>query len=290
MSPLVSVLGFLLVLGVLWDVFQNLWHPSARGRTNRVVLAIVRRTTPRLGRRARQLAGPVTMVGAIAVWTALAVAGWTLVYWPHMPGAFSYDPGLEPTARNDLADSLYLSLVTVATLGYGDIVPTTVWLRLLAPVQALMGLTMLTASVSWILQVYSAVTDRRVAAVRLAALRRAGISNVLHEMSDPTAARTVEDVATAMAAVRVDLTQYAETYYFQETDQDTALAANLGFAYELMENARQSSGTDLPVVAEVLAHALDDFARLIDDQFLRSGLDTRAVLDAYAADQGHRVE
>ena len=287
MSPLVSVLGMLIVLAVLWDIFRNLWHPSARGRTNRVVLAVVRRLSPRLGRRARQVAGPLAMVGAVVSWTVLAIVGWTLVYWPHMPGSFAHDPGLEPASRSHLLDSLYLSMVTVATLGYGDIVPADLWLRLLAPLQALMGLTLLTAAVSWFLQVYSAVTDRRVVAVRLAALRRAGIQEALHRLNGAAAARMLEDVATGLAAARVNLTQYAETYYFQETDTDTALAANLGFALDLAAEARRSPEPDLQLAAEVLGNALDDFAHLVDQQYLRTGQGTRAVLTEYAADQGH---
>jgi hypothetical protein len=64
-------------------------------------------------------------------------------------------------------DALYLSTVAMSTLGFGDIVPVDGWLRLVVPVQALVGFLLLTAAVSWVLQVYPAPARRRVLAVRL---------------------------------------------------------------------------------------------------------------------------
>ncbi|GAA3309170.1 hypothetical protein GCM10020295_73130 [Streptomyces cinereospinus] len=47
------------------------------------------------------------------------VLGWAIVYWPHMPAAFTFSPGSEAAQEPALLDSVYLSLVTVATLGLG---------------------------------------------------------------------------------------------------------------------------------------------------------------------------
>nr|WP_281360133.1 potassium channel family protein [Isoptericola halotolerans] len=61
-----------------------------------------------------------------------------------------------------VVDALYLSLVSLTTVGYGDITPLTPWLRIAAPVEGLLGFALLTAAVSWVLQVYPALTRRRV--------------------------------------------------------------------------------------------------------------------------------
>jgi hypothetical protein len=90
------------------------------------------------------------MVAVTGLWTVLIVLGWTLVYWPHISHGFSYAEGLQPTVRTDFLDALYLSLVMVATLGLGDIVPDDGWLRIVAPLQALVGFALLTALVSWV--------------------------------------------------------------------------------------------------------------------------------------------
>ena len=78
----------------------------------------------------------------------------------HVGGLLVEPPGLEPSERIDLLDSLYLSLVTVAALGYGDIVPTYAWLRLVSPLEALIGCALLTAAVSWILQIHPALARK----------------------------------------------------------------------------------------------------------------------------------
>ncbi|WP_405772105.1 potassium channel family protein [Streptomyces sp. NBC_00080] len=47
-----------------------------------------------------------------------------------MPEAFSFSGTLKPSEHSGPVDALYLSLVTVATLGLGDIAPSADWLRI----------------------------------------------------------------------------------------------------------------------------------------------------------------
>lgn len=94
------------------------------------------------------LAGPSTLVAVIAGWVVLLWAGWALVYWPRLPEQFSFSPGIDPRIRGGFVDALYLSLMTMTTLGYGDVTPSTGWMRILATLQALTGFGLLTASVT----------------------------------------------------------------------------------------------------------------------------------------------
>jgi Ion channel len=72
-----------------------------------------------------------------------------------------------------LVDALNVSLVTLTTLGFGDVTPTDAWLRLLAPIEALLGFGLLTASISWLLLIYPALSRRRSLAYEVALLRQA---------------------------------------------------------------------------------------------------------------------
>ena len=67
-----------------------------------------------------------------------------------------------------------ISLVTISTLGFGDVHPATDWLRIVNPLEALFGFALLTVVVAWMLQVYPALSRRRVIALHLSALKRAG--------------------------------------------------------------------------------------------------------------------
>lgn len=74
-----------------------------------------------------------------------------------MPEGFNFGSSLDPHRSSDAVATLDLSLATVGTLGFGDILPADPVLRVLAPVQALLGFVLLTAAISWVLQVYPAL-------------------------------------------------------------------------------------------------------------------------------------
>ena len=286
---LITGVGAVVVLAVLRDIFHTLWHPSGRSGLGRNVMAAVWRAgRPRRGRRrVSVLAGPLSMVVVVLAWVALIVLGWTLVYWPHLQDGFFITGALQETSRGGFLDALYLSMVTVATLGFGDIVPTDEWLRIAVPVQALLGFALLTAAVTWVLQIYPALTRRRALAIRLSLLRRADAVRVLAGEDVPMAANLLEDIAGELVQARVDLTQYAETYYFRDGDESASLAATIEAALQLAHAAESSPRADLRFAGKLLDLALGDFARLLDEQFLRVGGPPQAVLAAYAADHGH---
>lgn len=288
MAWLVSVAGAVLVLAVLQDIFHTLWHPSGRGRITRVVMVAVWRAAGRSGRtRARELAGPLAMVCVVMTWTGLVVVGWTLVYLPHMPDAFAFSPGLDAASRSALLDSLYLSTVSVSTLGYGDIVPTAGWLCAVAPLQALVGFVLLTAAVSWVLQVYPALARRRALAIRLAMLEGKDAARTLHELEPASAARLLDVLAGDLIQIRVDLTQYEETYYYGESDPKTALPATLPYLRQLGAAGRASRSPTVRSAAETLDESLEDFCVVLRDQHGRRGEDVVAVLRDYAKEHGH---
>lgn len=164
----------MLVLVVTWDVFHTLLHPKGQGRLSKTLMHAVWMTSRHLGTYGRSLSGAVAMVAAIGGWGVLMLVGWALIFWPWMPEGFLYATGTDPATRSTVVDAVYLSLVSLTTLGYGDITPLTPWLRFAAPVEGLLGFALLTAAVSWVLQVYPALTRRRVLALRLMTLHRSG--------------------------------------------------------------------------------------------------------------------
>jgi hypothetical protein len=102
------------------DAFDALFHAEGRGtfsrQITRVVWHVFRRA--RTGHELLPLAGPVAIVAVITSWAGLLVLGWALVYWPHMPGGFRFDSGVE-AAGPDFVHALNVSLVTLTTLGSG---------------------------------------------------------------------------------------------------------------------------------------------------------------------------
>src|SRR5674476_1033694 len=165
------------------------------------------------GRLAR-LAGPLALLAVIIVWGTLAVVGWALLYWSSVPAGFVYAPGVAAGGTNRVVDALYISMVTMSTLGFGDIAPAAGWLRIVTPLEALFGFALLTVAVSWVLRIYPALTRRRVLAIRLSSLRRADVLAGLPNADSALLPGVLERLSTDIIQARVDLSEYSETYYF----------------------------------------------------------------------------
>ena len=290
-----TVCGAGLVLLVLRDVFDRLWHPSARGGLSQWLLSGVWRLTARVRRRAGrrpraiELTGSAAMGTVVGSWVLLLVTGWTLIYLPAMPEGFTFAGGDDPRSAG-AADALYLSLVTLSTLGFGDVVPDTDWLRLLVPLEALMGFVLLTAAVAWLLQVFPVLSRRRGLAARLSLVRRTGGAAEWLGPHPTSGLPLLDEVTTELVRARVDLVQHAETYYVADGARDVALSAVLDVALDLAAAAQARPDPAVRRAGQALAAALDDLIRLIDRDYLHVGGSPVEVLDAYAADQGHRCE
>src|ERR671917_470610 len=164
MSLLATLVGAILIIVALSDIFQTLFHPSGKGSLSRTLIyGIWKATRLVVSRypRVLQLAGPLGFLVTLAAWTVLLTLGWAFVYWPHLPNGFSFDPGMDPSRNAGFSSALYFSIVSLATLGYGDIVPDAKWLRIIAPAQALTGFGLLTASITWLLLIFPALSYRR---------------------------------------------------------------------------------------------------------------------------------
>ncbi|WP_164704693.1 potassium channel family protein [Blastococcus litoris] len=276
----------LLVL-VLRDVFHTLFHPAGQGSLSRLILSGTWRVARWVGgpTRLAELAGPLGVVAVIGTWGGAVVLGGALVYWPYID-QFSYSAGLNPDARADFLDALYLSLTTTSTLGFGDLVPTEGWLRVATPIQALLGFSLLTAAVTWVLQVYPALNRRRTLATRLTTLDQSGFREALPHADSAMAAILLSDLAGQVAQMRVDLTQYAETYYFRSQDARSSMPATLPYALDLVSAGRRSGRADVRLAATHLACALEDLAEHLRREFVQADGDVEEVLAAYAREHG----
>jgi hypothetical protein len=286
-----TALGGLMALVALRDIVHTIFHPSGRGGVSRHLMAAVWRLGRR-GRRERWLGhvtGPMAMGLVALTWLVLLQVGFALIYWPHLPEGFVYGSGLGPEDRAGFFDAMYLSAVALSTLGFGDIVPITAWLRIVVPTQSLVGFALISAAVSWVLQVYPALTRRRSLAVRLAQLRRAPTLDLVRTSPSPVATTLLLEVADRLAGLRADLTQYAETYYFRDHDDEASLPAMVGVALDLGEEALRSGDAEVRYAGRLLQVAIEDYLTVVDDHFLDLHGSVREISDAYARDHGRRL-
>jgi hypothetical protein len=129
----------------------------------RAALAVHRR---RSSHRLLSFAGVVIVFAVLAMWIALIVAGWSLVFGV-APGAVRDGMTGVPA---DLSDRLYFVGYTVFTLGIGDYVPGDGTWQLATILATGTGLVMVTLSITYLVPVASAVAGRRELAAYIASL------------------------------------------------------------------------------------------------------------------------
>lgn len=288
MDVVLTLLGIALIVFGLYDMYHGLLHPTGKGRLSHLVLTGVWKLSKATGHRAGSAVGPAAMVAVVAVWVALQVVGWALFYYPHVPEGFTYSPGVDGADYHRFAESLYISLVTLATLGYGDAVPIQPWVRLASPLEALMGFALLTAALTWFTQVYPPLSRRRALALELKGLADTGCADDFGGLDPATAARVLDGLAAEVDKARIDFTQYNESYYFQEEDPDLSLARQLPYALRLRDEGAQAPSQAVQRSAGQLSLALEQLAKKLEEDFVPTGGTVEEVFVAYAADHGRR--
>jgi ion channel len=280
-----TVAGVVLVLVALRDVFDTIFHPHGRGVVGRALVAAAWRTMRVVARgnhRALSVAGPLAVVLVIAGWGTLVTLGFALILWPHFPEGFAAAQGVR--LGSEFADALYLSLVSLTSLGYGDIVPTGEVLRFLGPLETLIGLGLLTASITWILLLYRVLSDYRALSHEISLLLEAEERSEfgLAAIEPPVAARVLADLTSRVIATRDDLLHSPIAYYFHPREARHALPILLP---RLIDVARQCLRAErapaLRFQAAMLIQSIEDLLETIAREF--AGMPTADPADALAA-------
>ena len=285
MGTLWTVLGAGLVLLMLVDVFRTLLYPHGSGPLGRAIMRGFWLVSRKMRGRGSFIAAPLAMAAVIGAWAALAAIGWALLYLPHLPAGFVHGAGIPQ--RSDFAEALYISLVTLSTVGFGDIVPADPLLRLVVALQAVTGFGLLTATVTWILQMYPALNRRRALAHELNLFREAaGPAGVL-SLEPRHAAGLLESMAGNVSLVSIDLLAFHETYYFREVEKRGSLPATVAYAQELATQAQRSESTELQFAGRMLHASLDALAEVLRGKFGHSGTTSSDVFDRYELHHRH---
>ncbi|MFP7761237.1 potassium channel family protein [Marisediminicola sp. LYQ85] len=275
----------LVVLGLL-EVFRTLLHPEGRGRLSRRVASGVWRVVVSFGRPARAVAGPIAIVAVFVFWSLLQVVGWALIYLPHVPEGFSYDPGLDPAAYPPFLEAVYFSSVALATLGLGDVIAADPWIRYFAPAQAIIGFALITAIVSWLMQLYPALLQRRSLALQLTVLKRSDLAGELRRMHPATASSNLDSITSALTSVTIDLVQATESFFFSERSPAMSLPARLPYVRTLTAEAKRSRHRAVRSSGAALDQAVAAFAEELGDTLGFASTRTDDILDEYSRRHG----
>ena len=102
--------------------------------------------------------GPLSLLGLVIVWASGLILGFALLHWSlGTVLSFAHE------ADHSFTAYLYFSGTTFFTLGYGDVVPTGTWGRLLSVVEAGIGFGFLAVVISYLPVLYQAFSRREIA-------------------------------------------------------------------------------------------------------------------------------
>ncbi len=294
MQPWIAVpLGIFLIFLAVWDILLTLMTATGRGPLSRQLMRLAWRGMRPLvqhSRPYREIVGPLAFIGVIGLWAILMVNGWALIYWPFLPGEFLVDFGLdlERGSPDNLLAAIYFSMVVLVTLGFGDIVPTAPWLRILVTIQGLVGFGLLTAGISWFLSIHPAITRRRRLAHQISLAREAERDSNVRWDSDAIV-ELLGSFSSQLIDLHSDQIQFPVIYYFRDADPAGELAPNLRYLLELAGQAQDEfgeAGSSIDLHQHMLRRAVHDYVQTIASQFLDIGEeDIERGLEAISEDR-----
>jgi voltage-gated potassium channel Kch len=252
------IVGVVIIVLVYVDIFLTVLHPSVESplsnRFQQTIwrgLQVMARVLPTDTQR-HALLGlglPLMVAGLIVFWLLLLSVGFACLYTPWIgdPTVFSAD-----SALGGFFDALYYSSVTLATLGYGDLLPLTPAFRTLAVFEALTGAVTISAAVAYILAVYPALAEQRTLARTLNA-EVAGQSDALpmlrrYLMSDGNwhsdLFTTIRELAFALLNISESHETHSVLYYAHARHVQHSFVRMLITAQSLVSTLRYSLSVD----------------------------------------------
>jgi hypothetical protein len=259
------VAGIAIVLFAVREMFRDLFHPTRSGALSewiaRGLFHVCRRW-----RRMLPTSGPLSMAVVILVWAMLLVTGFALIYWASFPAAYDIQGTVPVAGTERWWWSFYYSLEMLTTLGLGDIRPNPTWLKVLSACHTLLGFSLVTASITWIVLVFPALRRMRTLARKAITLKdaedRSGVAVISSGMHVVLAGLAEEVIQS-----RVDFVHFPLLFYFYAGDQRASLPTALFPLMQFAEDGAKEGRDELVrLAATALRIGLQDLAELIGDR------------------------
>ena len=296
-AALAAVAGTALVAVAVRDVFDTLFHPHGRGVVSEALIRGTWRSWRVLARGRHErlsYAGPTAFLVVVMSWVALVVVGFALILLPHLPQEYVLASGLRPEATSSFVDAVYVSLVSMTSLGFGDVAAENDILRLLGPAETIVGLGILTASISWILSIYGVLAEYRSVSHEIALLREGERRTRTRVSRLPASERAMllQRLTSQLVAARRDLQHFPIAYYFHTRDRRYELSVQLPSLLAMAaECAARKQPPAVRLEAERVRVAVDDLLAVIDEEFLGArGGSPDEILDRFQQDHLRGVD
>ncbi len=227
----------------------------------------------------RTLGVPLMVPLTLLLWLGLELFGFSLFFSAHMDLlTFRFD-SLSPEGPGYL-DALYLSGVTLATLGYGDIVPTTGLLRVVCFLEGLIGFSIITLSITYVLNINQTLQSLSRMAVNLYHQSQ-DTGNYLFILRPYFRSDKAEDMTALFQELNRNLLTFNEglrhypiLYYYYSRDRFVSLPYGLRLTGEVIATLRWSLPAGHPVSGQpwllTLISAYSTLIREVNREFQKA--------------------
>jgi len=172
MDWLIQSAGVGIVLTIFADVYLTVLYPrnsydTLSLRLSKWIWGIFRQVShlpPFKSKRVLSHCGASLIIIVVVFWVCSLTLGFALLILPALGQGIQASQGETPT---DFATAFYYSGFALTTLGVGDLVPKTALWRVLTILEAAMGFSVITATITYLLSVYSALNRRNTFALSL---------------------------------------------------------------------------------------------------------------------------
>ena len=157
--------GALLMLFGLLDVFLTVLYARAgTGIFSRYVCAwewrLLRRVATLFGERSQlflSLCGPAIVLLLISWWALLLTVGAALIFHPYLGSAIAISSGPTPT---DFISAIYAAANSMSIVGSSGFSPQTSTFRLIFMFNSLIGMSVISLTLTYLMQIYNALQQR----------------------------------------------------------------------------------------------------------------------------------
>jgi hypothetical protein len=169
---LLTAAGGGLILLVFYDIYATILratkYPGPFSELlNRGAWWLITRLTRDFNRRLRHrllsAVGPLLMPLLITFLLLTLMSGFALIYLPRLETGFQIG---EAAHGSPVLQAFYFSGITLTTLGYGDILPISSTMRMVALLESALGMATISISITYLLTVYSALERKRAVALK----------------------------------------------------------------------------------------------------------------------------
>lgn len=274
MSTLYLILGVLLLLVVIIDLlWTTLWVEGGAGPLTSRLMAGTWKLVRRAGARNSRLltvSGPLILILSLAIWIAFLWAGWTLLF------ASAENVLIDTVDARQISWSelIYYTGYTIFTLGNGDFIPQGSLWQIATTLATANGMLFITLSVTYVLSVLGAVTQKRSFATSVNGLGTQG-TEILKLGWDGDAFRGLEmplnTVATQLNTLTANHKAYPILHYFysgQPAQAPTTSIAVLDEALTLLRFGVAEQNRPNKILIKLVRSSVQSYLEIVGSAYI----------------------